>query len=132
MNPPGPPLPLSDIPFAYDDLRGLEHKIIYYETQRGCPYSCQYCLSSDGGVRFLPKERVARELDFFLKARPPLVKFVDRTFNCNREHALFIWRHLIQNDNGATCFHMEIKGELLDGAAMELLKTARPGFSSSR
>ena len=121
-----PPMKMDDVPFPYETLKDLEHKIIYYETQRGCPFSCQYCLSSlERGVRFLSEERIVSDLNFFLKEAPPLVKFVDRTFNCNPKHSRFIWKYLIENDNGKSCFHMEIKGELLSEEDFELLSKAR-------
>lgn len=124
-----PPMKMDDVPFPYDDLSGLEHKIIYYETQRGCPFSCKYCLSSlEKGVRFLSEERIVSDLNFFLKEEVPLVKFVDRTFNCNPKHSRFIWKYLIENDNGKSCFHMEIKGELLSEEDFELLSKARAGL----
>lgn len=128
-NPSREPLSLEEIPFVYDDLQLLENKIIYYETQRGCPYQCQYCLSSlEQGVRFLPKKRVASDLQFFLNHQVKQVKFVDRTFNCNREHAHFIWSYLMEHDNGITNFHMEITADLLDEETLDFLSKARPGL----
>ena len=122
-------LPMDEIPFPYETLAGMEHKIIYYETQRGCPFSCKYCLSSVAdGVRFMSRARVQADLDFFLREAPTLVKFVDRTFNCNPSHSRFIWEYLIAHDNGKTCFHMEIKGELLSNEDFEILKNARDGL----
>ncbi|MBQ7242135.1 MAG: B12-binding domain-containing radical SAM protein [Firmicutes bacterium] len=122
-------LPMDEIPFPYESLAGMEHKIIYYETQRGCPFSCKYCLSSVAeGVRFMSRERVRNDLDFFLREAPTLVKFVDRTFNCNGAHSRFIWEYLIAHDNGKTCFHMEIKGELLRDEDFAILEKARDGL----
>ena len=122
-------LPMDEIPFPYESLSGMEHKIIYYETQRGCPFSCKYCLSSvEEGVRFMSRERVQADLDFFLREAPPLVKFVDRTFNCNTAHSRFIWQYLINHDNGKTCFHTEIKGELLKDEDFAILEKARDGL----
>ncbi len=124
-----PPLNLQDIPFVYDDLSSFVYRIIYYETQRGCPYQCQYCLSSvENGVRFLPEERVKKDLDFFLSKKVMQVKFVDRTFNCNRRHARMIWQYLIEHDNRVTNFHMEITADLMDDDTIDLLKKARKGL----
>ena len=106
---------MSAIPFPYEDLDDFEHKIVYYESSRGCPFSCSYCLSSlDKSVRFRSMELVKRELDFFLERRVPQVKFVDRTFNCSRKHTMEIWRHITEHDNGVTNFHFEISADLLD------------------
>lgn len=129
QNPPQIPLSLDELPFVYDDISELENRIIYYETSRGCPYNCQYCLSSvEKGVRFLSLERVFSDLDFFIKNRVKQVKFVDRTFNCNKKHAVEIWKYIIKNDNGYTNFHMEITADILDDSEIELLKTAREGL----
>lgn len=128
-NLPAEPIQMDELPFVYDDMTELEHKIIYYETQRGCPYRCQYCLSSiEKGVRFLSQKRIATDLQFFLKNYVKQVKFVDRTFNCNKEHALFIWKYLMAHDNGVTNFHMEITADLLDEETLDLLSQARPGL----
>jgi len=121
-------LSLDDIPFAYDDysMDELENKIIYYEASRGCPYNCQYCLSSaEQGVRFLSYERVFSDLKFFLDRNVRQVKFVDRTFNCNKNFALSIWKFLIQNDNGVTNFHFEISADIIDDDMLDVIKTAR-------
>lgn len=123
------PLRLDELEFVYDDLSELGNKIIYYETQRGCPYNCQYCLSSvEKGVRFLSIDRVKRDLRVFLDKKVIQVKFVDRTFNCNKAHALNIWEFLIENDNGFTNFHMEITADLLDDEEILVLKRARKGL----
>lgn len=120
---------LDDIPFVYDDMTDLENRIIYYETQRGCPYNCQYCLSSiEKGVRFLSEERVKSDLQFFIDNNVKQVKFVDRTFNCNKKHAMMIWKYIMDNDNGITNFHMEITADIMDNEALELLKNARKGL----
>lgn len=120
------PVDLNEIPFVYDSLDGLDNRIIYYETQRGCPYSCQFCLSSEEkSLRFLNIERVKKELQFFLDNRVPQVKFVDRTFNCKKEHAMAIWKYCIDHDNGVTNFHMEISAEIMDEEMLSLLKNAR-------
>ena len=122
-------LALDDIPFVYDNLEGSEHKILYYEASRGCPYRCQYCLSSlEKGLRFLSEERVKKDLAFFLKNNVKQVKFVDRTFNCNKKFALMIWQYLIENDNNITNFHFEISADILDDEMLDVLKNARLGL----
>lgn len=129
LTPPAPLMDLNEIPFSYGDLSGLEHRIIYYESSRGCPFSCSYCLSSiDKTVRFRNMELVKRELAFFLEHKVPQVKFVDRTFNCRKDHALAIWRFLAENDNGITNFHFEISSDLLDEEELAVLKEMRPGL----
>lgn len=125
------PADMSAFPFAYTALPAaqLEHRIIYYESSRGCPFSCSYCLSSvDKALRFKPVDQVRRELDFFLERRVPQVKFVDRTFNCKRDHAVAIWRHILEHDNGVTNFHFEIAADLLDEEELEILSRMRPGL----
>ncbi len=128
-NPPAPPLDLAKLPFVYGDFRGFENRILYYEAQRGCPFDCQYCLSStDRGVRFQPVEKVAAELQRFLDAGVRQVKFVDRTFNADPRFAMAVWRYLAAHDNGVTNFHFEIEGELLTGEQLDFLSTVRPGL----
>lgn len=120
---------LSDIPFPYGDLREFEHRIIYYESSRGCPFSCSYCLSSiDKAVRFRDLSMVKRELEFFLEQRVPQVKFVDRTFNCKKSHAMEIWSYILEHDNGVTNFHFEISADLLGEEELMLMKQMRPGL----
>ena len=120
---------LSAIPFVYEHLEKFENRIIYYESSRGCPFSCSYCLSSlDKSVRFRSMELVKRELDFFLERRVPQVKFVDRTFNCSKKHTMEIWRHITEHDNGVTNFHFEISADLLDEEELELMAGMRPGL----
>ena len=126
---PAPLMNLDDIPFSYGDLSGLEHRIIYYESSRGCPFSCSYCLSSiDKKVRFRSLSLVTRELQFFLDQKVPQVKFIDRTFNCNHQHAMEIWKYIQENDNGITNFHFEISADLLNGEELALLAKMRPGL----
>ena len=126
-----PVMDLSRIPFSYHtvELEDLEHRIIYYESSRGCPFSCSYCLSSiDKQVRFRDLELVKEELCYFLDARVPQVKFVDRTFNCKKSHAMAIWKFIQEHDNGVTNFHFEIAADLLGEEEMELLAKMRPGL----
>ena len=120
---------LSTIPFVYKDLKKFENRIIYYESSRGCPFSCSYCLSSiDKKLRFRDLELVKEELQFFLDHNVPQVKFVDRTFNCKHDHAMAIWKYLIAHDNGITNFHFEISADLLRAEELALMKTMRPGL----
>lgn len=121
-------LSLDEIPFWYKDLTDFEHRIIYYESSRGCPFSCSYCLSSiDKTMDFRSVDRVCSELDFFLEKKVPQVKFVDRTFNCKKDHALPILQHILEYDNGITNFHFEVAADLLDDDYFELLEKMRPG-----
>lgn len=120
---------MDTIPFVYEDFHLFEHKILYYETSRGCPFCCSYCLSSvDKTVRFRSLPIVKKELDTFLEAKVPQVKFVDRTFNCNRQRAIDIWSYLVEHDNGITNFHFEISSDLLGEEELELFAKMRPGL----
>lgn len=122
---------MSQIPFPYAfmDMKELEHRIIYYESSRGCPFSCAYCLSSiDKKLRFRSLDLVLPELEWFLQAKVPQVKFVDRTFNCKKSHAIAIWQYIRDHDNGVTNFHFEIAADLLDKDELDLLSTMRPGL----
>ena len=120
---------LSKVPFAYSNLTEFKNRIIYYESSRGCPFSCSYCLSSiDKKLRFRDIELVKRELQFFIDNKVPQVKFVDRTFNCKHDHAMEIWRYITENDNGITNFHFEISADLLRAEELALMKTMRPGL----
>mgnify|MGYP000782110727 CR=1 FL=1 len=120
---------LSKVPFAYSNLTEFKNRIIYYESSRGCPFSCSYCLSSiDKKLRFRDLELVKKELQFFLDHRVPQVKFVDRTFNCKHEHAMTIWKYILEHDNGVTNFHFEISADLLREEEMELMSQMRPGL----
>ena len=128
-NPPAPLMALDDIPFVYSDLKGMENRIIYYESSRGCPFSCSYCLSSiDKTVRFRSLELVKKELAFFLEHRVPQVKFVDRTFNCKKSHSMEIWSFIRDHDNSITNFHFEISADLLSEEELSLLSEMRPGL----
>lgn len=127
--PSGQPLDISSIPFPYENMEDFENKIIYYETSRGCPYSCTYCLSSiEKGIRLRSIELVKKELQFFIDRRVPLVKFIDRTFNCNREHAMAIWQYIYEHDKGTTNFHFEISADLLRENEIALINRFRPGL----
>ena len=120
---------LSEIPFVYQHLEEFENRIIYYESSRGCPFSCSYCLSSiDKKLRFRDLELVKKELQFFLDHKVPQVKFVDRTFNCKHEHVMAIWKYILEHDNGVTNFHFEISADLLRDEEMELMAKMRPGL----
>lgn len=120
---------LSSIPFIYKDLSEFKNRIIYYESSRGCPFSCSYCLSSiDKKLRFRNLELVKKELQFFLDKKVPQVKFVDRTFNCKHDHAMEIWKYILEHDNGVTNFHFEISADLLREEELELMSRMRPGL----
>ncbi len=123
------PMDLSEVPFIYHDMKDFEHKIIYYETSRGCPFSCSYCLSSiDKRLRFRDLSLVLSELQFFLDQKTTQVKFVDRTFNCKHEHAMAIWKYIAGHDNGITNFHFEVAADLLNDEEIALIQTMRPGL----
>lgn len=120
---------MDDFIFAYEDLTAFENRIIYYESSRGCPYSCAYCLSSvDKSVRFRSLDLVEKELLFFIKHKVPQVKFVDRTFNCSHKHAMGIFQIIKNYDNGITNFHFEISADILNDEELNFLSTLRPGL----
>ena len=120
---------LSKVPFVYEHIEDFEHKIIYYESSRGCPFSCSYCLSSiDKCLRFRNLSLVKKELQFFLDHKVPQVKFVDRTFNCRHDHAMEIWRYIKEHDNGITNFHFEVAADVLKDDEIELISDMRPGL----
>lgn len=127
-----PPLSsLDEIPFPYGPEQPSfepEHRIAYYESSRGCPFRCAYCLSSrDGGVRYRSVGLVLDEIAWFLDAGFPLVKFVDRTFNLDPSRYLRIWEFIRARHNGKTRFHFEISAEYLTDEAFALLETMPPG-----
>lgn len=124
---PAEAVALENVPFCYTDEELCSGRILYYETTRGCPFQCQYCLSSsERGVRYRPLTQVFSDLDRFLNAKVPQVKLVDRTFNCSKEHAMSIWKYLKEHDNGITNFHFELAAELLDEEQLDFLATVRP------
>ena len=120
---------LNRIPFVYEDLENFRNRIIYYESSRGCPFSCSYCLSSiDKCLRFRDIELVKRELQFFIDHEVPQVKFVDRTFNCRHGHAMAVWSYIMEHDRGKTNFHFEIAADLLNEEEIRLINSMRPGL----
>lgn len=129
INLPQPLIDLSTIPFVYKNMSDFENKIIYYESSRGCPFSCSYCLSSiDKTLRFRDLELVKSEIKFFIEQKISQVKFVDRTFNCKKEHAMEIWKFIRDNDNGVTNFHFEIAADLITEDELAVIKSMRPGL----
>ena len=129
VNPWRETIDLSTVPFVYQDMADFKNKIIYYESSRGCPFSCSYCLSSvDKCLRFRDLELVKKELKFFIDEEVPQVKFVDRTFNCKHSHAMAIWKFLMEHDKGITNFHFEVAADLLNEEELELISQMRPGL----
>lgn len=129
QNPWRKTIDLSTVPFVYRDMTDFKNKIIYYESSRGCPFSCSYCLSSvDKCLRFRNIELVKKELQFFIDEEVPQVKFVDRTFNCNHKHAMEIWTYLMEHDKGITNFHFEVAADLLNEEEICLIEKMRPGL----
>ncbi len=123
------PLSMDSLPFLYDSLETFENKIIYYESSRGCPFRCSYCLSAiDKTVRLRSLDKVKKELQFFLDRKVPQVKFIDRTFNCNHTHALAIWQYITEHDNGVTNFHFEIAADIMTSEELQMLSKMRPGL----
>lgn len=128
-NPSGDGICLDEIPFVYEDLDCFKNRIIYYETSRGCPFSCSYCLSSvEKQLRFRSLHLVEKELQFFLDHEVPQVKFIDRTFNCNHKHAMAIWEYILEHDNGITNFHFEISADILLKEELAVMSRMRPGL----
>lgn len=123
------PVDMDTLPFGYENLEQVTHRILYYESMRGCPFQCSYCLSSvERGVRYRSLPLVFKDLQRFLDSKVKQVKFVDRTFNCKKSHAMAIWKYLKENDNGITNFHFELAGELIDEEMISFLRTLRPGL----
>lgn len=124
-----PTMDLSGIPFVYEKLENFRNRIIYYESSRGCPFSCSYCLSSvDKCLRFRDIGLVKKELQFFIDHEVPQVKFVDRTFNCRHDHAMAVWEYIREHDRGKTNFHFEIAADLLNEEELRLINSMRPGL----
>lgn len=120
---------LDELPFIYDDLEQFKNRIVYYETSRGCPYHCTYCVSSiENGIRLRSLPLVEKELQFFLDNKVPQVKFLDRTFNCSREHAYGIWKYIKEHDNGVTNFHFELEADMLTDDELDILCSMRHGL----
>lgn len=131
------PVSMKELPFFYANLcaydkhgiNRFENRILYYESQRGCPFRCAYCLSSiDKSVRFRELDTIKEHMQFFLDQKVPQVKFIDRTFNCNAKHAYEIWKYLKEHDNGITNFHFEIAADLLTKDQLEMMSDMRPGL----
>ena len=119
-----PLMNMNELIFPYEEDENLDNKIVYYEASRGCPFNCKYCLSSTThGVRFLDIDRVKQELKYFIDKEVRLVKFVDRTFNCNHKFTMAIWEFLINQDT-KTQFHFEISADILKKSELELLRKA--------
>lgn len=120
---------MDDVVFPYQDMEGLKNRIVYYETSRGCPYGCSYCLSSvEKQVKFRSMELVKKELQFFLDQKVPQVKFVDRTFNCNPKHTMEIWKYIYEHDNQVTNFHFELSADILTEEEIQFVRKFRPGL----
>ncbi len=129
VNEPQEVLDLSTVPFVYENMDRFKNRIIYYESSRGCPFSCSYCLSSiDKSLRFREMELVKRELQFFIDHEVPQVKFVDRTFNCRHDHAMAVWSYIAEHDRGKTNFHFEVAADLLNEEEIRLIRSMRPGL----
>ena len=127
--PPQDVMDLSRIPFVYEHIEDFRNRIIYYESSRGCPFSCSYCLSSiDKCLRFRDLRLVEKEVKFFIDHGVPQVKFVDRTFNCRHDHAMAVWTYIKKYDRGITNFHFEVAADLLNDEEIELIRSMRPGL----
>lgn len=122
-----PYIDLDTVPFPYENIDKFANRIIYYESSRGCPYSCSYCMSSiDKRVRYRSMDLVKKELKFFIDNNISQVKFVDRTFNCNKQRTLDIWKFIKENDNGITNFHFEVSADILSDEEINMMKDMRP------
>ena len=129
INEDGAPANMDELPFVYDHLEDFSHKIIYYESSRGCPFRCAYCLSSlEKKLRFRSLDLVKKELGFFLQAKVPQVKFLDRTFNCNPRRTVDLWQWILDHDNGITNFHFEIAADLITEEELAIMERMRPGL----
>ena len=129
INEDGAPANMDELPFVYGHLEDFSHKIIYYESSRGCPFRCAYCLSSlEKKLRFRSLDLVKKELGFFLQAEVPQVKFLDRTFNCNSRRTVDLWQWILDHDNGITNFHFEIAADLITEEELAIMEQMRPGL----
>ena len=129
INPARDFVDMSDLKFVYTKPEDFKNKIIYYETSRGCPFQCSYCLSSvEKKVRFRDLELVKKELKQFIDWEIPQVKFVDRTFNCKREHSMEILKFIKEQDKGKTNFHFEVTADLLTEEELDFMAGLRPGL----
>ena len=129
INEDGAPANMDELPFVYGHLEDFSHKIIYYESSRGCPFRCAYCLSSlEKKLRFRSLDLVKKELGFFLQAKVPQVKFLDRTFNCNPRRTVDLWQWILDHDNGITNFHFEIAADLITEEELAIMEQMRPGL----
>ncbi|GAB1475197.1 B12-binding domain-containing radical SAM protein [Bacillota bacterium] len=129
VNLPSEPADINLLPFPYSKLISEADKIMYYESTRGCPFSCSYCISAiEKGMRALSVERVKSDLSYFIYKGVKQVKFVDRTFNYDNARALEIIRYLMENDNGITNYHFELCGDIISDELLEILPAARPGL----
>ncbi|WP_434297006.1 B12-binding domain-containing radical SAM protein [Clostridium sporogenes] len=118
---------MNSVVFPYKKEEDLKNKIVYYEASRGCPFKCKYCLSSTlHGVRFHDIERVKKEIKFLVDKNVKLIKFVDRTFNCNHKFAMEVWEYIIDLDTDAT-FHFEISADLLTKEELDILSKSKEG-----
>lgn len=115
--------------YTEEEIQALRHKIIYFESSRGCPFCCSYCMSSiDKTVSYFPIADVEQQLSLFLRSKVKQVKFIDRTFNCNPQRALHLWKFIKEHDNGITNFHFEIAADLLTEPEISLIQSMRPGL----
>lgn len=122
---------LDLIPSPYDNMdpKEYENRIVYYESSRGCPFNCQYCLSSAiKGLRYFSLDRVKKDLKNLIDARVAQIKFIDRTFNAKKKTAMDIMKFLMENDNGFTTYHFEVTAHLIDDEMLEFLKDCKPGL----
>lgn len=127
--PDRPPMEMDELPFVYGKLEDFENRIVYYESARGCPFRCSYCLSSiDKGLRLRSLDKVKGELRFFLDNKVKQVKFIDRTFNANKEHSRAVWSYITEHDNGVTNFHFEISADLLEEEDFAIIGKMRTGL----
>ncbi|MDR1066706.1 MAG: B12-binding domain-containing radical SAM protein [Clostridiales bacterium] len=128
INPASAPVDINELPFPYDENDSFENKTAYYESSRGCPFHCSYCMSGTERLVLKDAKKCFSEIQFFIDKGAKRVKFTDRTFNCSKTRAMDIWRYIIENDAGTTNFHFEIAADLLDDEQIKLLSRARKGL----